>query len=477
MSFFTADNLQRMTRGRWVVQPPRAMQPLVGVGTDTRADLRGRAFFALRGENHDGHDYLAQAAAAGAAALVIDRDPPVGGPSIPTLRVQSTRAALGDLAREYRRTLRSARVIAITGSAGKTTTKHLLHAILRRKFTGTAAIKSFNNDIGVPLTILSADSRDQYLVLEAGSNGPGEITALCATIQPDIGIITSIGRSHLEGLESVQGVAREKVQLLYALPREGLAIVPAGCPALDGMLGDVPARLVRVGTARDAQVQLTGRGRQKSGWWFEVDLDQRYWLQLPGRHNALNAMMAIAAAQELGLSDEEIRPALESAMPPDMRMTRCTVNGIEFFNDAYNANPDSMMASLEAFAEAAADDSRRVAILGDMLELGHDSGSLHEEVGRFLAENRDRLGIAAVALVGRSAMHYVQGMNGAFADGELLEVEDLTKRGALQALYGFLAPGDAVLVKGSRRLALERIIDGMHGQGAIGQRPVTSSIS
>jgi UDP-N-acetylmuramoyl-tripeptide--D-alanyl-D-alanine ligase len=385
--------------------------------------------------------------------------------------------ALGDLAREYRRTLASARVIAITGSAGKTTTKHLLHAILRRKLTGTAAIKSFNNDIGVPLTILSANPHDQYLLLEAGTNGPGEIASLASIIQPDIGIITSIGRSHLEGLESVQGVAREKVVLLSALPREGLAIMPAPCAALDGLLGDVRARIVRVGTARDAEMQFTGRGRQGSGWWFEVGGDQRFWLQLPGRHSALNAMMAIAAARAMGLCDDEIRPALEAATPPEMRMTRCTVNGIDFFNDAYNANPDSMMASLEAFAEASADALRRVVILGDMLELGHDSSSLHEEVGRFLAENRNRLGIAAVALVGRSAMHYVQGMNGAFTGGEVIEVEDLTKRGGLQALHAFLAPGDAVLLKGSRRLALERIIDGMRGQAACGRRPVTSSIS
>lgn len=461
MSFFTADNVQRITGGRWIHHPPARAAALVGVGTDTRVDLRGRAFFALRGETHDGHEFLPQASAAGAALLVIDRDLAAAADAVPTLRVQSARAALGDLARAYRATLSRARVIAITGSAGKTTTKHLLNEVLKRRYTGTCAIKSFNNDIGVPLAILSAQPTDQYLLLEAGTNAPGEIAALASIIQPEIGLITSIGRSHLEGLDSVAGVAREKLDLLLSLPREGLAIVPVPCTPLDGLLSDVSARLLRVGPARDADLQLTGRGRYPGGWWFEVDRDRRFRVQLPGRHNAINSMLVIAAARELGLCDDEIAAALEVAAPPDMRMTRCTVNEIEFFNDAYNANPDSMMASLESFGEAAQDSPRRVAVLGDMLELGRESDLLHREVGRFLGENRHRLGISAIALVGRSAIHYLHGLDGAFAGGEILELNDLNTQSAARALRGFLSPGDAVLLKGSRRLGLERIVEGV----------------
>jgi UDP-N-acetylmuramoyl-tripeptide--D-alanyl-D-alanine ligase len=460
MNWLTSAHLRLATGGQWFAPPPREIE-FAGVGTDTRSDLRDRIFFALRGELHDGHGFLEAARGAGAAALVVDRDVNAeirAGAAV--LRVADTRRALADLARAYRRTLTAAKVFAITGSAGKTTTKHLLHEILRTRFAGSCAVKSFNNDVGVPLTILSARPDDRYLVVEAGTNAPGEIAALASIIQPHTGVITSIGRSHLEGLGSVEGVAREKSALLHALPADGLAIVPAPCPALEEFLHDVDARVLRVGTARDADMRLTGRGECEGGWWWlEIDRDRRFNIRLPGEHNALNAMLAIAAAHQLGLCDDEIAEALASASPPDMRMTRANIAGIEFFNDAYNANPDSMIASLAAFAESARDAPRRIVVLGDMLELGRDSASLHAEVGRFIADNRDRMGINGVVLVGTLSTGYLEGLAGAFDREEVLELADASSARAAEALSDFLATGDAVLLKGSRRMGLERFID------------------
>ncbi len=462
MSFLTAENLEGVTGGRWLVRPSPGIVAR-GIGTDTRGDLRGCVFLALKGDRHDGHAFLQQAVDAGACMLIVEREPERSLHNVATLLVPSTRAALIGLARAYRDALEHPRIIGITGSAGKTTTKHLLNTVLSSCFTGTCAVKSFNNDIGLPLTILSARPDDAYLTLELGTNEPGEIANLASIARPGIGIITSIGRSHLEGLGSVDGVAREKSALLHQLPADGLAIVPSPCDPLEPYLADVKCRLIRVGGGRDADVCITRRGRARGGrgegWWFEVDGSQRFTLTFPGSHNATNALICIVVARQFGMGDDEIKRALMKAQPADMRMTRVEIAGMTFFNDAYNANPDSMMASLAAFAEAAPQESRRVVILGDMLELGPESEALHDEIGQFIATESEHLRIGAIVAVGSTASRYLHSASEVIKRSNSLAVEGLDDHRSIDRILEFLRSGDAVLVKGSRRMGLERIIE------------------
>jgi len=451
MNFWTADNLGRIGGGRWIGKPAAAVE-LRGVGTDTRGDLAGRAFVALCGERHDGHDHLEDAVRAGAAMLVVDREviPPV---DVPVLRVDEARSFLKSLAREYRDGLSGVRVVAITGSAGKTTTKDLVHHVLRQSLNGTCAPKSFNNEIGVPLTILAARPGDDYVVVEIGTNAPGEISMLASIARPDVAVITSIGRAHLEGLGGVEGVLREKASLLEHLAPDGIAILPADAPGLRRFAPD--GRTLWFGETGNADLRMTERGREGHASWFVCD-GVRYETRLPGRHNAMNALAAIAVAQGLSVDDASIQAALSTAEPPAMRMTIVEAGGVTYFNDAYNANPDSMIASLEAFAETSADARRRVLILGDMLELGDESAMLHEELGRFIARFVKRRPIARLLAVGVHGGDLVRGVGDAVP---VVECAAALDEGVIRSVLRCLAPGDAVLVKGSRRIGLERLIE------------------
>ncbi|NBC95085.1 MAG: UDP-N-acetylmuramoyl-tripeptide--D-alanyl-D-alanine ligase, partial [Deinococcus-Thermus bacterium] len=231
MAFWEADNLRETAGGRWLSRPgPSASMEIRGVSTDTRTLRRGEVFVALRGDRFDGHDHLADATRRGAAIAVVDRD--VAAPAgCGVIRVEDTYTALGRLAASYRRTL-AAEVIAITGSVGKTTTKHMLHTVLASALRGSASPRSYNNRVGVPLSMLAADPGDRYLIVEVGSNAPGEVGALGRLVEPDVAVITHIAQAHLEGLGTLEGIAREKAGLLRHLKDDGLAIVNGDAPAL-----------------------------------------------------------------------------------------------------------------------------------------------------------------------------------------------------------------------------------------------------
>ncbi|MHC4305530.1 MAG: UDP-N-acetylmuramoyl-tripeptide--D-alanyl-D-alanine ligase, partial [Planctomycetota bacterium] len=382
MSFWHPENLCHHCHGRWLQAAARNGR-LCGVGIDSRAELAHRVFVAIRGETHDGHDHLRQAAEAGASLMIVQRLPAGGVPAdVGVILVDDTREALGRLATAYREQLAGAVVVAITGSVGKTTVKMLIDRVLSTSLRGRAAPKSFNNDIGVPLTILGADPHDEYVVVEIGANAPGEIGRLAAIAQPDIGVITAAGRAHLQGFGSPEKVAEEKAMLLRHLRSNRmrrLAIVNADVPSLRNHCC-IPHTVKLYGEADDADLQLTDRGAQAGAWWLEVNRSHRFRLGLPGRHNAVNALAAVAVARRLWIDDALIDDALAECRPIDMRMTCQHVNGVAIYNDAYNANPESVVASLETFAELAADAPRRVLVLGDMLELGPMAADLHREV-------------------------------------------------------------------------------------------------
>ena len=395
MTFWSAEQVKAAVSGAWLARgvPESAGQPLAGVSTDSRAVRPGELFVALRGEKFDGHAFLGAAAQAGAAMVIIDRPeactpaPDALPAGVAVLRVEDTGRALLQLAAAYRRWLEpGTKVVAIGGSNGKTTTVRLTHAALAGTLRGVASEKSFNNAVGVPLTILRARRGDQFLVCEVGTNAPGEMAALGRVVQPDVAVVTSIGREHLEGLGDLRGVAAEEASLLASLKPGGTAILNGDAPLLlevaRSVLATLPApgaQVVTFGEGERCDLRLTRVESDLRGVRFELNGRRTVSLGLLGAHNAHNGAAALAVARRLGVPDDAAATALAHAQGAPMRMQRSVVavpgGGVTVINDAYNANPDSMLAALRAFAdltrpESGPDVRRRVLVLGDMLELG-----------------------------------------------------------------------------------------------------------
>lgn len=469
-----------ISRPAWLSDAPGGgpSARIAGVSTDSRAVAEGQVFFALHGESFDGHAFLAQAAEAGAAVLVVDREDVVlpaanAGPrgrGVAVIRVADTRRALGKLAQAYRRSLGNTKVIAVCGSNGKTTTVRILDAVLSQRLRGTASKKSFNNDIGVPITIFSAKPGDQYLICEVGTNAPGEIAALGDIVEPDIAVITSIGREHLEKLISVQGVAREESAILSFVRAGGLGVIPGDSPELSALVGTAEriggAALLRFGRGDGCDLRLTGcEGGEVDGRAsvrFTVNARQTFEVALEGEHNASNSLAAIGVARRLGVDDDAIRAGLLNVQAPEMRWQRQRVahagGTIELINDAYNANPDSMIASLRTFTGTTGA-ARRVFVMGDMFELGEASEAGHRDVGRFVAAS----GAAEVMItVGPMAGKAGEEARSKLGAAGVLGVGELDE-GALAEIKRAIRPGDLVLLKGSRRMKLERLIKALAG--------------
>lgn len=463
-SFWHPDSLRAAAGGgRWLKRPVESAAPAPepeGVGTDSRMLAPRQVFLALRGERFDGHDHLDEAVRRGAAMLILHRAPeamnhwPAG---LHVLLVEDTLKALGRLASAYRRHLGLTKFIAVTGSSGKTTTKQMLLAVLGQRFRVSGSPKSFNNHVGVPLTILAAGPRDQYVICEVGTNHPGEIADLTAIVQPDIAVITSIGRVHLEGLGSIEGVASEKTAILRAMAHGGWAAVsidePAILPHIEPM-----ERGITFGFSTDADLRICHCAVASKGTTFTLNDRTQWRLPLYGQHHASNAAAAIAVGRRCGFTDAEIQAGLLKVEAPEMRFTRHRLGSLELFDDSYNANPESMKASIRTFRQLAADGGgRAVVILGDMLELGGLSEAAHAEIAAELIEESDGIAPPGLAiLVGplmRSALE-------ALAGDSRIDVhyaEDLDDA-AIADLVRLLRETDRVLVKGSRGMRLERIV-------------------
>jgi len=469
--FWTLENFRKVLAGTWLAKPkgPPA-HPIEGVSIDSRSIRPGQVFFALKGETHDGHAYLSQAAEAGASVLIIESGDAVPAgfavnfPETAILRVGSTRRAMGQLALAYRRSFDSLRVIAVTGSNGKTTTVRLIDSVLGRRFRGRASIKSYNNDIGVPLTIFSARAGDQYLICEVGMNAPGEIAPLARMIEPDIVVLTSIGRAHLEAFEDQSGIVREKASLLSFIRPNGLAVVTADCPQLDPYLKPVP-NVVLFGRSERADLRLTAAkhiGTPPSGLRFTINDRVTHEVALLGEHNALNAMAAVAVGRRLGLEEGEIAEGLASAAGPDMRFRRGLVGGIDLFNDAYNSSPESALAAVQTFANLTEGSDRRVVVLGDMRELGRHAESAHKELGDSLVEwfGPARAALDLLITVGPHAALAAEPVERLCPRTEVVRVSG-TEPDDVERVLGMLQAGDAVLLKGSRSVGLDRIAEAL----------------
>lgn len=450
MKTLRVEDVRCAVRGRWLSPPGRA--DVWRVTTDSRDARQGDLFIALRGERFDGHAFLPAAAEGGCVAAIVNRDAQLPAGAADALAggiigVDDTVGALGELAAWYRRQV-PARVIAVTGSNGKTTVKEMIHAVLSRRWTGTRSAKSFNNSIGLPLTLLSAGEADDYVVCEIGSNAPGEVSALAAIAAPDVAVITSVAEAHLEGLGSIEKIAAEKASILAELGDEGTGIVWADSDVLDRAVRQYPARCIRFGLSDAADLRLTAYRPCGRGSRFEVNGRLRVRLPVPGRHNAINALSAIAVARRLGMDQALAVEALAAIAPPAMRTEWIDAGPVTLINDAYNSNPASVLAAAAVLAEATA--RRRVMVLGDMLELGPRSEQLHRQLGADLAPD----GVDLLIGVGPLGRYIARGA----APGPIATKTFESPAEAAAEIPAVLRDGDVVLIKGSRATGMEVLV-------------------
>lgn len=427
--------------------------PVTAVSTDTRTVTPGSLFVALRGERFDGHKFVEQARLAGAIGAVVEARPADVPADFPIIEVADTRKALGKLANFVRRRFRHTKVIAIAGSNGKTGTKHLIHAALGKRFTGTISPKSFNNDIGVPLTLFPVESRHDYVVVECGTNHPGEIERLSRIAEPDVAVITNAGPEHLEFLHDLDGVRRENAAIASSMPAGGCLIINGDDRALVAACGGFAGRKVTFGLDKKNDLWADEVSCDFGGVGFRVN-GSRLRVQVPllGRHVASNALAAIAVARRFGVTDEQMLAGLREATGPAMRLEPIEMGGIRFLNDAYNANPASVLAALETLNDLP-HPGRKIAVLGDMLELGAGSDDFHREAGRQVMRCR----IDALYCVGPLGALIAAGAVRAGMSSQAVEAfADATQAG--HALRERLRPEDLVLLKGSRGVGLERVL-------------------
>ena len=399
-----------------------------GAVFDSRQVKPGMLYVALKGEHADGHDFVAKAFAAGAACALVRSDWPCpdGVDETRLVRVDDTRLGFGEIARLYRRTLK-AKVVGITGSAGKTTVKELTAAFLRSGGNRVHATSgNFNNDLGLPLTVLNCPADADFLVVEMGTNHPGEIAYLVDIAAPDVGMISSIGTAHIEFFKTQDGIADEKGTLLARLPPDGFAV-----------LARENARYDRLAAMSTAPVETVSYSDAEVSAFADA-----LKVRLPGRHNVLNAMIAFGCARRFGVSLESCLAALDGFTLPGGRWRVVERNGATFVDDTYNANPTSMVAALETFATLPCA-GRRIAVLGDMFELGERSAELHAEVGR----RAHSLALDKIVTVGPLANEGIRG-DAACADAAEARV----------ALDGLLQPGDLVLLKASHGVHLDQVL-------------------
>ncbi|MES2178571.1 MAG: UDP-N-acetylmuramoyl-tripeptide--D-alanyl-D-alanine ligase [Gemmatimonadota bacterium] len=422
---------------------PRGSQSISRISTDTRHLGPESCFVALRGETFDGHDFLADAVAKGARALIVDDARRAANVGVPVYAVGDTLAALGALAR-YRRRAWGRPVVGVVGTNGKTSTKELLRAALGGALSVHATIGNYNNLIGVPLTLFALRDDADIAVIEMGTNYPGEVEALRLIVEPDVVVVTSIAEEHLEGLGDLAGVLREEVSACLDAP---LAVVPSSQPEIGDATRPLARRTVVAGLdAGDLRPTSWGIGDDGQGW---LDFDgSRVRVPLRGVHNLRNAMLAITVALECGVSLDAVARGIADMPAPPMRVNFETHGAATVINDAYNSNPGSAHVALELL-EHAGKGRQRVAILGTMLELGPHEDRLHDEVAR-----------AAIA----TPLELLVGVGAFSAAFERVAAGDPRVIGASDADAAFaairsrLSKDAVILLKGSRGVRLERVV-------------------
>lgn len=470
MADFTLGELAAATKGRLLRGEPG--ERVHGLTIDSRRIEPGQLFLALKGERFDGHDFIPAAIAGGAKAVVIDDERRFDEeqfrvhPEVGAILVSDSEEALGAIARFHRDRFQIP-VIAVTGSNGKTTTKDLVAAVLAQEWPIIKTEANFNNEIGLPLTLLKIDHTTRAAVVEMGMRGLGQIRHLCGIARPEMGIVTNVGMSHLELLGSQENIARAKAELIEALPCTGLAVLNGDDPYVREM-----SHARRSGNLRTVRYGIDGPELDyradkyrviENGSWFRLVCPKGSFevtLPIPGRHNVMNALAAIALAKELGFSDTAIRKGLANPGLTEKRLNRIERGGVTIIDDTYNASPASVRAALDVLCSLP-NRNRRFAVLSDMLELGTSAAQSHREIGTYAAE----CGIDHLFAWGDLAFEYISGMN----DVTPGKAAFFASKSALIAeLKSCLKPGDAVLVKGSRSMKMEEVVKALSGEGTEG---------
>jgi UDP-N-acetylmuramoyl-tripeptide--D-alanyl-D-alanine ligase len=437
-----------------------------GISTDSRTVTEGELFIALKGSRFDGHHYVLEALEKKAGGVVIEEDKVGdirwnGYRAKAVIAVKDTLFALGNIALDWRRKYRTP-LVALTGSNGKTTTKEMIAACLETTFPILKTKGNLNNLIGLPLTLLTLTEKERVVVLEMGMNVPGEIRRLTEIAEPDVGLITNIQKVHLEGMESLERLKEEKGELFRKMRRDGTILVNQDDPRVVDLASDYPGQKITFGIEHPAEVMAKEiRLGGAEGTFFTLILEgeaMEIHLRLLGRHFIPNALSAIAVACLFGVEVKQVKEALENFKSIPMRMEIIPLKGGKtLINDAYNANPHSMGLALETLVEVK-EEGRAIAVLGDMLELGNFTKEAHEQLGEKVSE----LSIDFLLALGEEAPIVVES---AIRHGFPLErvrvVESHSE--AISILKQMIQNGDWILVKGSRRMAMEKIVEGLTG--------------
>jgi UDP-N-acetylmuramoyl-tripeptide--D-alanyl-D-alanine ligase len=431
------------------------------ISTDSRTIKRGELFVALRGENFDGHNFVESVAKTGAAGAIVDLNWTGKIPANFTLiRVEDTLRAYQNLAANYRKSL-PLKVLAITGSNGKTSTKDFAAAVLAHRFRVTKTQGNFNNHVGLPRTMLEATSQDEVAVWEIGMNHPGEVAMLAKLAAPDAAIITNIGVAHIEFMGSHEAIAAEKGALAQAVGPGGIVILNADDPFSKSIAARTRAKVVLAGTT-GGTVRASEITQSATGTDFTILEGAhrcRAQLPVPGLHMVQNALLAVAAGRMFGLSLEDCAAGLAAAPLTKARLQIKEIRGVQFIDDSYNANPESMKAALHTLVELDAD-GKRIAVLGEMRELGEESARGHREVGETAAE----LGVDYLIAIGDVAAAIVRAAEHAGLKNSRA-VSSTTE--AAEVLADIAEPGDLVLIKGSRAARTERVMERFGNQPSV----------
>ena len=430
------------------------------VSSDSRMIKPGELFVALRGENFEGHDFVEASAKAGATGALVELNWTGNVPNnFALLRATDTLQAYQTLAANYRRSL-ALKVLAITGSNGKTSTKDFAASVLARRFRVTKTEGNFNNHVGLPRTILEATSDDEVAVWEIGMNHPGEIAALSKIATPDAAIITNIGVAHIEFMGSREAIATEKGALAEAVGPQGTVVLNADDPFSERIAARTRAKVVFAGTTGGAVQAIEIRQGTEGSEFTIVEGAHRCRAQLPvaGSHMVQNALLAVASGRVFGLSIEDCAAGLAAAPLTKARLQIKEIGGVHFLDDSYNANPDSMKAALRTLVELDTE-GKRIAVLGEMRELGAESERSHREIG----ETAATLGVEQLITIGDVAELIAEGARA----GGLNKVSSARSTAEAARLLGEIAePGDLVLIKGSRAARTEEVIEHFGSQNS-----------
>lgn len=459
---FTAAEIINTAQGSLV--QGRAADAFVGVSTDSRTCQAGGLFIPLKGEQHDGHDYIPKAINRGVRGVVVEKNVLQANgimarvpPDVTTVAVTDTLTLLGNLARAWRRRF-SIPVVSLTGSCGKTTAKEMTARVLSRFHRVLKNELNLNNLIGLPQTLLQLDGSFEAAVVEMGMNRFGEIRRLTEISEPTVGVLLNVHPAHTEGVGCVEGVCRAKAELIQALPREATLVFNADDPRVAGQAGAFPGRRLGFGFGPEADLRaLSRQSRGREGQTLQAawqGKSQSIFLPVPGEHQAMNALAAIAAALALGLPFAEVAAALADFRAMQRRsQVQDLPSGVHLLNDCYNANPGSMAVALCTLVELKGS-GRAAAALGDMLELGTQSLEAHRELGRQAAQ----AGLDFLVTFGNFREEVVEGAQDAgLSPVQIFPVT--TKEEGARLLQDFLRPGDWLLVKGSRSMHMETIIE------------------